>query len=437
VSSWSVALASLKEGVADAWAADDVWFLLTAVGMDDHSLAEAKVAVDVVRAYEPDLSGSRVADLGCGLGRHLFWLRRYAATVLGVDASPRLCDVAQGVVPEATVEVSSFDDLGKFGSFDVVCAFAHSLFLDQTPDTLATTMRRIRGCVPDFGLLVVEAHRPAAGSLRWDAGPHLTVVEDVSLEPAVSRHAFTLVTPEGTRTRVVTSLVVDGASMASAAEEAGFHLESMRAVRYDEGFSTELYFLRAVKGYNFLSDLDAFLESWADERHERNRLPVEWDGDTDGRIKPSGPYALGQGASLSRHAPDFEAAIESGVRPLVLELVRGWNFVTYSSCGGHLVRGGPREVSAQAYVGIVTFSNPQIATIRHLVERVGRDLDVADVVVRVRLRNLYGPSRCYTAADVLLERPEGTPWSAYRIGVLRVVEAMTARLRDLRAEGGV
>ena len=432
MSSWSDTRAGLKDGVADAWAADDVWFLLTAVGMDDHSLDEAKVAVDIVQDYEPDLPGSRVADLGCGLGRHLFWLTRRATSVLGIDASPRLCDVAQQVAPEATVETSSFDDLGKFGSFDVVCAFAHSLFLDQTPETLVATMRRIRGCMPDFGLLVVEAHRPSAGSLRWDSGPHLTVVEDVSLEPEVSRHAFTLETPEGSRTRVVTSLVVDRTSVAGAAEEAGFQLESIRSVRYDESFATELYFLRAVKGYNFLSDLDAFLEAWADEGHERNRLSVEWDGAGGGRTKPSGPFALGQGASLSRHAPDFEAAIESGVRPLVLELVRGWNFVTYSSCGGHLVRPGPREISSQAYVGIVTFSNAQITTVRRLVDRVSGDLDAADVTVRVRLRNLYGPSRCYTAADVLLERPEGTPWSAYRMGVLRVVDEMTARLRDLR-----
>src|SRR3546814_8825779 len=97
------------------------------------------------------------------------------------------------------------------------------------------------------------------------------------------------------------------------------------------------------------------------------------------RVRPVGALALGQGASLSKHHPDFAVSLEPRIRPLVLELSGSWNYVTYSSCGGHLVDEGTPEVFAEAYCGVVVFSNRQISTITRLVTTAATEIGRAHV----------------------------------------------------------
>ena len=66
---WSEVLDELNAGLAEA--DEDLWYHLTAMGMTERSLDEAKDATDLLASHVPNLRDVRVADLGCGVGRHL------------------------------------------------------------------------------------------------------------------------------------------------------------------------------------------------------------------------------------------------------------------------------------------------------------------------------------------------------------------------------
>jgi len=55
-----------------------------------------------------DLSGQRVLDAGCGAGQMSIELARRGATVLGVDVSPALIELAQARLPKALHQQVSF-----------------------------------------------------------------------------------------------------------------------------------------------------------------------------------------------------------------------------------------------------------------------------------------------------------------------------------------
>ena len=160
---WSEVLDELNAGLAEA--DEDLWYHLTAMGMTERSLDEAKDATDLLASHVPNLRDVRVADLGCGVGRHLVALAQHTTNLLGVEASPSLARLAAEFVPDARVETASFHDLAELGAFDVVCAFSHILMLADGREGVIGNLQLIRGAMPDYGLLVVEAPK-APGSWK-------------------------------------------------------------------------------------------------------------------------------------------------------------------------------------------------------------------------------------------------------------------------------
>lgn len=430
---WSRVLADLDEGVGDA--ADDVWFALTAAGLTEDSVEPAVEAVDLVTRYVGDLGSRRVADLGCGVGRHLRALATAAGEVVGVEASPPLASIARGFAPTARVETRSFHDLAELGSFDVVCAFSHCLLLAHELEGVVGTLQLLRGAMPDFGLLVVEVMPLDEEDLEWRGRTGLVVRERRTATATGMTHRVTVEAPgRPAAHRELTSVRVAPEQWPAVTEEGGFVVEAVEPFVYADGTPSTFYFLRAQKGFNFLSDLTEFLESWADPAHPRNVRSVDWAGeDVIERVRPSGRLSLGQGASLSRHHPDFAQAVEPRIRPLVLELARNWGFVTYSSCAGHLVTPGPREVYSEAYCGVVAFANSQLSAVGRLVERTKAGLGDGTVEIGTRVRPLHGPTTTLTAIDVLVRRARhDISWDAYAAATERAVTDLAARIADLR-----
>lgn len=429
---WVEVLGELSTGLAEG--DEDLWYYLTAVGMTERSLDEAKEATDLLDSYVPNLRESRVADLGCGVGRHLLSLARHTTHLVGVEASPSLARLAARLVPEARVETASFHDLAELGAFDVVCAFSHVLMLANGPEGVIGNLQLIRGAMPDYGLLVVEVMPISPGVLEWHGTDGTTVAEERQATPDGLQHEFRVRSAAGEWRTALTSAVVAPTAWPAVAEAGGFQVEAVEPLLYSDGTSSSFYFLRAQKGYNFLSDLGEFLESWAQPEHPRNRRDVAWaTDDAIERRRPEGALALGQGASLSKHHPDFAEAIELRIRPLVLELAEQWNYVTYSSCGGHLIDGGPPEVFSEAYCGLVAFSNRQLSTLADLVSAATSDVESVDVQVELRTRALHGSGTVLNAADVLFKRGDTkVPWQRYEAELCRVVDAMRMRLGELR-----
>ena len=107
-----------------------------------------------------DVKGRRVLDAGCGPGSYAEWLVVQGATVLALDASPKMVQLARQRLGRA-VAVRQADlneplDFIEAGSFDVVlCA----LVLDYVKDweRLFTDFHRI---LVEGGRLVFSVHHP-------------------------------------------------------------------------------------------------------------------------------------------------------------------------------------------------------------------------------------------------------------------------------------
>jgi SAM-dependent methyltransferase len=104
----------------------------------------SQVAAEVVRraALQP---GERVLDIGSGTGIAAARAVGDGRTVLGVDGSPGMLEIAHHDVPDATFEVMDFNDLQlDDGSWDVVISSHALLFADDRPAALREWRRVVR-----------------------------------------------------------------------------------------------------------------------------------------------------------------------------------------------------------------------------------------------------------------------------------------------------
>jgi malonyl-CoA O-methyltransferase len=150
----------------------------------------------------PDLTGARVADLGCGTGRYALRLAQFgAASVTGIDLAPEMLKVAarKARQDERDVRWQQGDLTGALpfpdATFDVaVCALVLS-FLPEVRPAFTETARVLR----PGGALVVSDHHPhslhaaravsgAAG--RRDNAPYLrfTTVDGAECRIAQTPH---------------------------------------------------------------------------------------------------------------------------------------------------------------------------------------------------------------------------------------------------------
>ncbi|HLT38979.1 MAG TPA: class I SAM-dependent methyltransferase [Enhygromyxa sp.] len=129
---------------------------------DDYDNALIVLEQPIVTALLGDLAGARVADIGCGTGRHALRLAAAGASVTGVDFCGGMLDVLRSKQPPASVRLIEHDlgeplPLGD-GEFDVVLC---SLVLEHLPD--------LRAIVAEFGRIV----RPGGRVVLADFHPEM------------------------------------------------------------------------------------------------------------------------------------------------------------------------------------------------------------------------------------------------------------------------
>jgi|SRR5688572_21803766 len=125
---------------------------------DDYDNPLVALELPVVRELLGDVAGLRVADIGCGTGRHALRMSAAGATVTGVDFSAGMLAVLRG---KATREVAVVEHDLRLGiplpdaSFDrVLCC----LVLEHMPDLVATFAELARICVPGGHVIVTDLH---------------------------------------------------------------------------------------------------------------------------------------------------------------------------------------------------------------------------------------------------------------------------------------
>jgi len=166
--------------------------------------ATRDLAGSVLRAALPDPAGLDVLEIGCGTGLRTAWLADRARSVLALDLSEGMLEVARARVDAAGVTFRRHDLTERWpaedASFDLV---ADSLVLEHLPD-LGRLFREAARVLRPGGLMVVCELHPA----RQRAG---------------RQAEFT--TPEGEVERVP-SFLHDLEEYAGSARAAGLEVES-------------------------------------------------------------------------------------------------------------------------------------------------------------------------------------------------------------------
>jgi 2-polyprenyl-3-methyl-5-hydroxy-6-metoxy-1,4-benzoquinol methylase len=165
-----------------------------------------KTEVSFLLDLFPLAPGSRVLDLGCGTGRHSIELASRGYSVVGIDISPGMLEVARGAANARSVEVefieSAIQDYRASEPFDLAICLCEGGFGLSDPGVDAVAS--------DLGIL-----RVAFASLKPGAGFVLSALNGYSVirrltdehtaigsfDPATmeSRYVDTLQLPEGER----------------------------------------------------------------------------------------------------------------------------------------------------------------------------------------------------------------------------------------------
>ncbi|WP_052557635.1 hypothetical protein [Enhygromyxa salina] len=177
---------------------------------------------------------------------------------------------------------------------------------------------------------------------------------------------------------------------------------------------------------NELKGMRALLQRWDEEDVGDDRIypvfrgrrgHVNIDGSPDG---PSVTFTPGQ--------PQFEEALEPGVRDLVLTLV-ALGGVTYSSCEGH-PGDGPGTTFSGRHVGLLPRGPEQERQLSELISSVLSGLDHSPtVVVELRKEQLRDAEDILYSLDLCF-RPTTDDWARYSRALEPAYEAVLDGLRQ-------
>src|SRR5688572_24944210 len=116
---------------------------------DKDYAAEAQYVHDLIERHRPDALS--ILDLGCGTGRHDFFLSRLGHTVTGVDLSSEMLAVAArekaafvGPRPPPTFVQGDVRSVRLHSSFDVVVSLFHVMSYQTRNQDLLAALTTIR-----------------------------------------------------------------------------------------------------------------------------------------------------------------------------------------------------------------------------------------------------------------------------------------------------
>ena len=130
----------------------------------------------LVRAASADIEPGRALDAACGTGRHVASLAAAGHSVVGVDATPEMLEVAAAKVPTADLRVGRLESLPvDSAEFDfAICALALTHLADPTPGIIE----------------IARAVRPGGRVVLSDAHPTFVLLQGQALFPTGAGLAF-------------------------------------------------------------------------------------------------------------------------------------------------------------------------------------------------------------------------------------------------------
>lgn len=165
-----------------------------------------------------------------------------------------------------------------------------------------------------------------------------------------------------------------------------------------------------------MPDLAKFLAAWDDPGRVENVVTANLCTTPFGNINSTGEVGDYQGHALTRWHPQFDDAIEPKIRALVHLLIERFDWVTYSSCQGHLYEGHP-EVPVERSVGLVPRTRAESQEIsgimRTVIHRVTRRFWEAPILLELLVHTLESEDTVRPALDFCFRRHPSATWEQY------------------------
>jgi uncharacterized protein len=169
------------------------------------------------------------------------------------------------------------------------------------------------------------------------------------------------------------------------------------------------------RAVNSMRDVAAFIDRWDNPSAERQPAQLKYSG--YGNINTVGLPGTHEADDLDPHHPQWDAAIEPGIKPLVDAAVGCWNAITYDSCAGHANQ-GPDLAPRIRQLGIVPRDRGEYQAIANALCRTATKLaghlpdEVRLVIGRAELQ--CGSAGTRTAVlDLRLEPRRPEAWEDY------------------------
>ena len=187
---------------------------------------------------------------------------------------------------------------------------------------------------------------------------------------------------------------------------------------------------------NSMRDVAAFTARW-DAGHAS--LPARLAVSAHGNINAAGLPGIRQADDLHPGDPQWDEAIEPGVRPLVDAVTAGWGLITYDSCQGHAYQGTGLP-PAERRVGLLPRDRAEYAAtaaaLCRAVSRAGPAMprQVRPLLGRAELR-CEATGRAFPVLDLAL-RPADGDWQGYFAALDQATAVLAAALRADGAKPG-
>lgn len=164
---------------------------------DDYDNALIVLEQPIVTALLGDVTGLRVADVGCGTGRHALRMANAGASVTGLDFSPGMLAVLRSKQPPPSLRLIEHDLRQalplRAGDFDLVLS---SLVLEHLPD-LRAIMRELGRIVRPGGRIVIADFHPEMFRrglhARFRAGADAEKVQIEAVDHTISDYVMAIV----------------------------------------------------------------------------------------------------------------------------------------------------------------------------------------------------------------------------------------------------
>lgn len=188
---------------------------------------------------------------------------------------------------------------------------------------------------------------------------------------------------------------------------------------------------------NSMRDLDSFLARW--NSPDAPRPPVRLHTSAHGNINTVGRPGIHEADDLDPAHPQWHAAIEPGIRPLVEAVTDTWGLVTYDSCQGHPYS-GLDLAPAERRIGILPRDRTQYADVAAALCRTAAASAPAlpaAVQVTVGRADLQceKSGRTVPVLDLILLPAPGHDWPAYFAALDNATHALARALTDERPTG--